>query len=444
MYYKNIYKSRNTYKVTNIINKKSKIFGVYDSLDKAVFIRDLLVKHKWKITEIKKLPPVFRFNDRWVILYIENNKIMMLGDFKTQSSAFKNLDKTIKNYHRNPKNTKYGLYISKRASSYGIVKKMGGKNYSFGHYDKLQDAVLARNLLIEYKWNLNMIKKSGHIVFDDETGQYCVIEIVERKIHTLDRFNTHFEARKNCRKLLDDFNDNFNSSANIVRNGKKFNIYKKINKKRHSYGSFLKLNDAKAVRDILIDCDWDTSKITRERIYSKNRYFWKLIADGDEIKIIGKYKSLRQAKIDEENLIDKYSLRDSQRHRNIYKNGGKYHIAKRMGGELKSFGVYDTLKEAIEARDRLISNNWIVLENESILNNIEDVINNLGLWAGLIYEAFNMVGECEISFDALKHNEVFDSYRHFSLNKKLGKYLEELAKLKLIRKLPDGNYRKLW
>ena len=74
MSYKNIYKSRNTYKVTNIINKKSKIFGVYDNLDKAVFIRDLLVKHKWKITEIKKLPPVFKFKDRWVILYIENNK----------------------------------------------------------------------------------------------------------------------------------------------------------------------------------------------------------------------------------------------------------------------------------------------------------------------------------------------------------------------------------
>ncbi len=76
------------------------------------------------------------------------------------------------------------------------------------------------------------------------------------------------------------------------------------------------------LRDLLIENDWDTGKIPQE-------YFKRYLVN-----------------------------QNIERHHNIRKVKGKFVVSKIIDGELEYFGTYDTEEEAIEAKEKLLNNDW--------------------------------------------------------------------------------------
>lgn len=56
--------------------------------------------------------------------------------------------------------------------------------------------------------------------------------------------------------------------------------------------------------------------------------------------------------------LPKHNLRHWRQY--IYPNGKSWRIAKRSNNELKVYGTFKTLDEAIKMRDKLIENEWII------------------------------------------------------------------------------------
>ena len=81
--------------------------------------------------------------------------------------------------------------------------------------------------------------------------------------------------------------------------------------------------------------------------------------------IFGIYRSIRAAKKIRNRMISKkkndFDYLDRHREKDtrfIYRVNDYYRVSKSINGELKNFGHYNTLDEAISVRDQLIRNNW--------------------------------------------------------------------------------------
>lgn len=106
-----------------------------------------------------------------------------------------------------------------------------------------------------------------------------------------------------------------------------YRVHKLIDGKQRFFGAFKTIEEAEYLRDLLIERDWDTSDIPPQ--YLRNF-------------------------VTNPNLERLYYIR---------KVKGKYVVSKVIDGELKYFGTYNTKDEAIEAREKLLNNNWQVEDN---------------------------------------------------------------------------------
>ena len=106
-----------------------------------------------------------------------------------------------------------------------------------------------------------------------------------------------------------------------------YKVQKVIDKYPKFFGCFDTVEEAIELRDLLIANDWDTSNINTEI------------------------------------LIPYRTNPDLERHYYIRKERGRYIVSKVIDGELKYFGTYDTIEEALKVRDKLLVNNWKTEEN---------------------------------------------------------------------------------
>ena len=88
-----------------------------------------------------------------------------------------------------------------------------------------------------------------------------------------------------------------------------------------------------------------------------------------ELKCFNGSKSLKEAvefrdKLIENNWRDNGELKieELEDNRYIYSVGNSFQLKKSVNGKTKHFGTFKTLEEAIKARDKLIKNNWGMLE----------------------------------------------------------------------------------
>lgn len=106
--YEYIYEYKNRYRVTKLINGKQKAFGVYDSLEKAIWYRDFFKKHNWNTKYIKYEKP-------------------------------HNTDSAMK-------------YITFHNNRYEISKTIDGHQRYFGGSKNLDEAKKKRDWLQEHNW----------------------------------------------------------------------------------------------------------------------------------------------------------------------------------------------------------------------------------------------------------------------------------------------------
>ncbi|WP_405268933.1 hypothetical protein [Methanobrevibacter sp.] len=179
----------------NIV-KKSKIYAKITDLDDAIFIRDLLIHYDW---DLNKIPQTIKKDDDYLVLAVIDEKLHLLAKYKVQPNTLTILN-LIKNFKRNPNNSKYGLNITKVFDTLVIKKQIAGDDYVFGYYDNFEDARFVRNFLLDNDWNVNAFRE---IEFDDETHSYRVVSIIDDNVYVLGNFN--FKSRIKLEKVYEEF-----------------------------------------------------------------------------------------------------------------------------------------------------------------------------------------------------------------------------------------------
>ena len=192
---KYIRKNKNNFTVI----KNSRTYGKYDSLDVAVFARDLLVSSDWQLDNIHD--EIFEIDDGYIVFKVIDDKLFCLGQF-SEKPTFDAISKLTRKKIRNPNNSKYGLNISRLFDNYIIKKQIAGDEYIFGVFDNLEDATFSRNFLLEHDWDVNAF---GEIEFCDETDTYKIVKVFDDRIYILASYETSVEAEKNLENAKSEF-----------------------------------------------------------------------------------------------------------------------------------------------------------------------------------------------------------------------------------------------
>lgn len=279
--------------------------------------------------------------------------------------------------------------IFKEGNLYIIRKEIDGELVDFGSFSNLDEAIDERNELEDYGWPYlkddSQDKFLEKNIFEEE-GKYFVsktildVEIIYGVFDTLDK------AKSLKRILIDNCwslapkSAKIKYSKYIVKQGNKYIVRKRFSNKTYNhYGSFSNLYEAILARDKLVDDNWgmpkekllenlDIIELKGEdnHIGKVGRSFVVFNFSKNKCVFYGFYSSLRSAIRTRNTLIyhgwDVTKLENivysAEETKYLTKVGDSFRISKLIDGEIKHFGHYSTLDEAIEIRDKLISNGW--------------------------------------------------------------------------------------
>ena len=233
---KNIYRVNDKYKVEKSVNGNPVTFGVFKSLEDAIFIRDILIENSWSMDNLQD---VYKHDGYYCVVCVIDERVHLLARCKEKPNQ-EQIDELVERKIRNPNNSRYGLNISRIFDVFVIKKQIAGDDYIFGYYDSLEDATFARNFLMDHEWNVNAFDK----VERDESGYYKCITIIDDKVCILNTFKTKKEA-------LDNYDTSYNE------------FISKIYKNRHGLASYPHLDPFRDMefKKAPQDENWDLEKL---------------------------------------------------------------------------------------------------------------------------------------------------------------------------------------
>ena len=132
----------------------------------------------------------------------------------------------------------------------------------------------------------------------------------------------------------------------ITKNNNSYRLDRKINEKTRRSGSFKTLNDAIVARQYLIDHNWEYPHGRNIYKYNDTYYLFKYVNS-----FVLEFKS---SNIDEVHNF----IKENKDITYIQKRKNKYIILKTKNRKKEWFGSYETLKEAIQFRNKVIQHNW--------------------------------------------------------------------------------------
>ena len=159
------------------------------------------------------------------------------------------------------------IHFIKTTGNYQVSKKIKGKQYSFGTYDTLDEALFARDYFQENNWDLRyrlQFTKTKYIK-KLPSGRYQVIKQHNGTQTSYGTFDTITEAEYQvqlCKRFQWDIRlKPFDCMKHIIRmdDGRKalYRVGREEEGKMVYYAAFDNLLDAQFERDLLVLCDWD-------------------------------------------------------------------------------------------------------------------------------------------------------------------------------------------
>ena len=192
---KYIRKNKNSYKII----KNSRVFGKFDSLDDAIFVREILINNNWDIDNFT-LEMHLSLDNHIVVSKIDE-KLVILGKFKDKPND-KLIEKLTKKRIRNPNNSKYGLNIVRVFDLFMVKKQIAGDEYIFGVFDNLDDAIFTRNFLLDNNWNVEAFRE---VEYCDESETYKIVKVYDDRVYILGTFKTRSDAEDNIENSKSEF-----------------------------------------------------------------------------------------------------------------------------------------------------------------------------------------------------------------------------------------------
>ncbi|WP_413862296.1 SPOR domain-containing protein [Methanobrevibacter sp. UBA417] len=461
-----ISKENGKFKVHREINNEDINFGVYDSLDEAIKVRNSLDDDGWPVKVVEK--------SNLIDKYIEKKDDDTFYVFKN----FKNTKKTFGPYDSLKKakiakynlisngwdsdsyraDSKYGRFIKKEGNRYIISRFINNENHIFGKFDTLDEAIEVRDELIIDNWgkfNLSSSNKYGrYISFNG--NYYQIVKSVDGK----QRCFGSYKNLEDAKKIRDQFIKEdwkylpINSESNIVHTRLGFSIYKRLNGNLNYFGSYSTKEEAIKAKNELIKNDWvikDNGDDNEVVEYEKNIEF-----DGeyytierfvyDKIRIYGIFKNFNQAKTNKDKLKKSnwhgeyvIKTRKWKYGENIVPFDYVFQIKKEINGKIKDFGTYNSFEETVKVRNKLCKNNWEDLDSKISFDDIKRVYDSVEF----IEEPkvpfpqadnfFTLINICnELNKHCLSPDEIKEKFnlqpRHYSFYVSAGIYLDLIVK----------------
>ena len=413
-----IYKEGNLFVIKKEIEGKMITFGSFDTLEEAIIERDELEEYGWpylpeepeeKLTEMDYGQYISKKDNQFIVSRIIRGKEKIFGIFEYLDDAKEYKYRLIENAwddsFRNSNIGPYGRFIYKEGRKFVINRNIRGTYTRFGSYNTLDEAILAREKLIEDNWGvegeLNPYKKGYYgdfIVY--ARYHYYINKTIDGEEYNFGIFD-NLENAIIARDILieNDWDDtkvpenlySWRFFATYNPRYKAWNIKNFVNFLFIDFGLFYYKNAKEAIR-LLIDNDWDASCIPLELYhpFSNIRYFNRR---NEETFIV--YRKINEEFIPYEtfdNYDDALEKRDSLLLSNwieeedlgheekiedhIYLINDMYFVKNDLYGETLLFGVFENIMDAVDKRLECIKNKWQVPSIPDFTNKLTNLPNN--------------------------------------------------------------------
>lgn len=297
-------------------------------------------------------------------------------------------------------------YIRENKNSCTIYKN----SKSYGKFRNLDDAIIARELLIENDWNLSQIPEI--IKIDDD---YIITTVSEDKLHFLARYRT-MPTEEQVQKHVKRFRRNPNNSKyglNISRIFETFIIQKMIAGDEYIFGYYDNLEDAEFVRNFLMDHMWNVDGFSQVEYDDEHDNYKIIEVIDDKAYVIDSYQTMDEVDLDKSH--EKFLTKISKHKLGLASHPYLDELTD-ITGELEE-------KFNVKIRDE----NWSLENTQDPLN---DIIFTLTPWQKTVYDAVN-----ESTIEEIEKS--LQRYRSKNFTEKIEKNLNELIELNLISKNQD-------
>lgn len=302
-------------------------------------------------------------------------------------------------------------YLRENRNSFNIVKN----SKIYAKITDLDDALFIRELLIQNDWDLNRIPQ---IIKKDDN--YLVLAIIDDKLHLLGKYKTQPNTLAII-NLIKRYKRNPNNSEyglNITRVFDTLVIKKQIAGDSYIFGYYDNFEDARFVRNFLLDHNWDVNAF-REIEFDDETHSYRVVSVIDDyVYVMGNFNFKSQINL--EKVYAEFLAKISKH---------KYGLANYPSLDL----LIDRIPE-LEDRFRVKTKdeNWSfenIDENKSILN---QVIFNLTPFQQAVLNSITS----DTSFDEIKRALI--RYNSKNFENKILKNIDELIELNLVEKTGDG------
>lgn len=276
-------------------------------------------------------------------------------------------------------------YIFKEGNKFVIKRELNGKLFTFGSFDSLEEAINSRDELEYDGWPIPKERSDSSVIENNiektNENKYIVFRIINNKKEVYGPYDSLSAAKKAKYNLtftgwesdLDYAGSKYGKY--ISKTSNKFVVRRIISGKYVEFGSFDNLKDAWKFRDELILNNWGKYNIKPSKGYGKyiakvGKKFRVQKGINGKTVVFGTYETLEEAtiardKFESENWKNVPERSGTGSHKYIHNTSRGYAIYKRIKGEVKYFGSFKTLEDAIKERDILIQNNWQLKKDET-------------------------------------------------------------------------------
>ena len=415
------------YNVHRTIKGKDIDFGTFDTLEEAIAHRNKLEDDGWPVPIVRStnsedsIEHIKKSSDnQYIVFKVINNKEKTFGPYNSLNEAKIAKRNLLSNGWESDlefSRAKYGKYIRKDGNNFKITKQINGEFHYFGSYSSLEEAIKNRDELVDNNWGEFHILKDNSLKYIVYNGKnFQVQKSIKGKLITFGRYEELNDAIIARNKFVSETwtniptNNKVKRNTNIYTTNKGFEVCKRIDGEFKIFKTFDKLEDAIKFRDALKKNNWDIKKVISKKKVNKPSFSEDLINfDGEYyvierlthegIRVYGVFKNKNLAikfrdKILNEGWPKYYSIKSKKYPygENIIPFDYIFNIEKEFNGELLEFGPFYSFEEAVKNYLNLVENNWNINENNANDEKLSfDDIKS-------IYDNIVLVDEPEISF----------------------------------------------
>ena len=231
-------------------------FGKFNSLKEACAAACILYKNNWKLSDVVG-NPIVNYGGKFWVFKVEKNKLVLDNKFDDFESAveFMEINSRCNDYHNdifrnsikkkgyqksyessnevnNSPNDK-NEYIFNVSGKFLLKKSKSGNSLCYGEFDSLDEAIVARKILLDFNWN---VTNEYEISFYN--NYYWVFEVSDGFLIFKAKFQSYEDALDIiCQPSFKNESENIYIKS-IDENFDKFQLFKQSKSKPHPTKSF--------------------------------------------------------------------------------------------------------------------------------------------------------------------------------------------------------------